>query len=62
MKAIACTIKENDRKEVLDKMMKAQAIKLQPSSKLNGGEGSCKFEGDMLWEGPNSIKLCLHNV
>jgi hypothetical protein len=43
-------------------MMKTQATKLQPSSKLNGGEGSCKFEGDVLWEGPNSTKLCLHNV
>jgi len=42
--------------------MKAQATKLQPSSKLNGGEGSCKFEGDVLWKGPNSIKPHLHNV
>jgi hypothetical protein len=34
--------------------MKAQATKLQPSSKLNGG--------DVLWEGPNFAKLHLHNV
>jgi len=42
--------------------MEAQATNLQPSSKLNGGEGSCKCEGDVLWEGPNFVKLRLHNV
>lgn len=57
-----CIIKEKAHREVLDKMVKAQATKLQPSSKLSGGEGFCKFEGDVLWERPNSIKLCSHNI
>jgi hypothetical protein len=46
--------KKKARREVLNKIMKAQATKLQPSSKLNGG--------DVLWEGPNFAKLHLHNV
>jgi hypothetical protein len=47
-----CTIKKEARREVLNKIIKAQAIKLQPSSKLNGGEGSYKLKVMCCRKGP----------